>query len=590
MLIVLANWLFILFISGAWGLAAYRLLRRYTDSAAPEAGLTTIVLIGLASLTTLCNLITLWLPISQAVCLFFIAGALVLFYLNRHAWSEFLKKQRGLFAGRNFRLMVVYFLLLLAIALLKTIGPPAIDDEAGYHLPLIRWIENYPVVPGIANIEDRMGFNPAIYMANALFGVAWLYKGGLYDLNSFLFVLIGGAFLSGFVQLLRGAKEHLLSGIIQAAALVFLFRSYLTSMDADFFNLYGVLYFLVCIVRQIEQKRLGFSDWQTVWYLLFFCFLVINKFSAALMAPVALWLVYQLLQKKQFRPLLIALAFGSVLFLSWTARNYYISGFSVYPIYFVDFFDVDWKVPSELAQGVYNYVSEYAKTENTRFFNEYEATQPALETWLPTWFQLTWAQLIGKVFFVGMAFSVFLWVRQIFIKEKSHQHQFRWLAFLIFIAIAGWFWKFPALRFGWPWVLVFMCVTLFISFEAFIKRNRRWVEYSFAVLLAISLFRSTISTVYEALDAPSKWIGNIESPLLRQKIQGFELHKHWIYPVSTHYEARYSTQYFNQIKVLVAPDNFCRDAMPPCLPKNYLPGLEARGNRVEEGFRIAGKQ
>jgi len=586
MLIVLTNWLFILVISGALGFAMYRLLRRWTDAAAPEADLTTIVLLGLTGITSLCNLFSLWLPIGKEVCLFVMAGTPFLLYLNRHSWAIFLSRNWALFANGNYRLTAVYFLMLLAIALLKTIGPSAIEDEAAYHLPLIRWIENYPVVPGIANIEDRLGFNPAIYMTNALFGVAWLYEGGLYDLNSLLFVLIGGAFLSGFEPLLRGQKEHLLSGIIQATAMVFLFRLYLTSMDADFFNLYGVLYFLVCIIRQMEQGRFGYPDWQTIWSLLFFCFLVTNKFSAALMAPIALWLVYELVQKKQFRALLISLAFGSVIFLSWVVRNYYISGFAVYPIYFLDFFEVDWKVPSELAQGVYGYVSEFAKIEVIREFNAYKTVQPSLQTWLPIWYQATWKMLIGKVFFVGMAVSLLLWVRLVFMKKKPHQQHFRWLALLVFIAIICWFWKFPALRFGWPWVLVFMCCTIFISFEAFIRSRQRWVTTGLALLVALSLVRSTASSVYEVLDAPNRWIGDSESQLLHQKIQEFELQNHWLHPVAVYYEATYSTQYLNQIKVVVPPDIFCRGVMPPCVPKNHHPGLEARGNRVEDGFRI----
>ena len=59
MLIVLANWLSILLISSAWGFASYRRLRRWTDPAAPEASLTTTVLLGFVSLTTLCNLLSL---------------------------------------------------------------------------------------------------------------------------------------------------------------------------------------------------------------------------------------------------------------------------------------------------------------------------------------------------------------------------------------------------------------------------------------------------------------------------------------------------------------------------------------------------
>ncbi|MDZ4703768.1 MAG: hypothetical protein SH848_07550 [Saprospiraceae bacterium] len=585
MLIVLANWLFIFVICSVWGFAIYCGLRRWTDPAAPEVGITTVVLIGLTGLTTFCNLASLWMPIGQTTCLLFSSGALVLAYVNRRSWTVFFKNQWAFFS-KSHRVTLFYFLLLLVIAIVKTIGFSEIEDEAAYHLPLIRWIENYPVVPGIANIEDRMGFNPAIYMSNALFGVAWLYEGGLYDLNSFLFVLIGGSFLAGFGQLLRGDREHLLSGMIQATALVFLFRDYLSSVDADFLNIYGPMYLLVFLIRQMEQNQFGRPNWQTVWSLLFFCFLVTNKFSAVLMAPIALWLAYELIWQKQGRVFGMTALFGSVIVLSWTARNYYISGFLVYPIYFLDLFDTDWKVPATLAQGVYHYVSEYAKVGIVRLFNEYETTQPALQTWLPGWFEFTWALTIGKVFFVGMACCMLLWVRLFFIKKKSEHRQIRWLACLLFIAILCWFWNFPALRFGWHWILVFMCITIFISFEGLMKRNLKWVTTGLAVLLAISLIRSVAASFYEALDVQHHWVHTHESPILQQKILGFELQKHWLHPVSAQYEAAYATQFLNQVEVLVAPDNYCRDAIPPCLPQNYHPALQARGKTVEDGFRI----
>ncbi|NUN99812.1 MAG: hypothetical protein HUU01_04260 [Saprospiraceae bacterium] len=585
MLIVLVNWLSIFLLCSAWGFAIYQALRRWTDPAAPEAGLATIVLLGLTGLTTLCNLASFAMPVGQTVYSVVCAGALLMGYQNRRAGIIFLKKQ-WYFFSQSPRMTLFYFTMLLVIAIVKTTGPSEIEDEAAYHLPLIRWIENYPVVPGIANIEDRMGFNPAIYMSNALFGIAWLYKGGLYDLNSFLFVLIGGAFLAGFGQLVRGAREHLLSGMIQAVALVFLFRAYLSSVDADFLNIYGPMYLLVFLIRQMEQGQFGRADWQTVWSLLFFCFLVTNKFSAVLMAPIALWLAYELIRQKQPRILGLSVLLGSVIVLSWTARNYYISGFLVYPVYFVDLFEVDWKVPATLAQGVYHYVSEYAKVGIVRLFNEYQTTQPALRSWLPGWFEFTWALTIGKVFFVGMAFSLALWVRLFFIKKKPEHRAFRQLALLLFVAIAGWFWNFPALRFSWHWILVFMCVTVYISFEGLMKSRHQWVIGGLTILLAISLIRSVAASFYEVIDVQHHWALTHESPILQQKILGFKWQDHWLYPVSAQYETAFSTQFLDQVEVLAAPDNYCRDAVPPCLPQNYHPALEARGKTVEDGFRI----
>ncbi len=567
MLIVLANWLFILVLCGAWGFPLYRLLRKWTTADAPEAALTHVILLGLLSLTTLCNLGSLWFPVDMKMCLSLSIGAVLLCGFNYRSWRAYLKKQHESFSLH--RITAVYFLLLLAIALIKTIGPSEIEDEAAYHLPLIRWMEHYPVVPGIANIEDRMGFNPVSYIANALFGVSWLYKGGLYDLNSLLFVLVGGSFLYDLRRLLQGAHQHLLSGAIQALSLVFLFRIYLTSMDADFLNIYGVIYLLVNIIRKMEanQMRFGQADWQSAWALLFFCFLVTNKFSAILMAPIAFWLLLKFIQEKQLRALTLTVVCVSLIVFSWIARNYYISGFMVYPVYFLDLFDVDWKTPPELVVGQYHYVSEFAKTELVRPFNTYVLAEPSLKDWLPVWFSLIWQQLLGKVVVLGMGASLLLWFHTFLFKKNRPFSDLQILAGLLFFAIAIWFWRIPALRFGWPWLLTFIAISLFIHLQPSIKAQGRLAAIGLYILLAVSLLRSTIVSVQE----------------------GFDLKKHWLHPAPVAYEANYSSQHLSQIKVEVAADDFCRDALPPCLPKHYHPGLQARGNRVEDGFRIGGK-
>jgi hypothetical protein len=60
--------------------------------------------------------------------------------------------------------------LLLAAILLsnRAIGAPAIHDTGLYHVPTVRWIETYPVVPGLGNLHDRLAFNSAYLLYAAL--------------------------------------------------------------------------------------------------------------------------------------------------------------------------------------------------------------------------------------------------------------------------------------------------------------------------------------------------------------------------------------------------------------------------------------
>ena len=47
-------------------------------------------------------------------------------------------------------------------------------DTGLYHAQAIRWIEEYGVVPGLANLHSRFGYNSASFALSAFFSETWL--------------------------------------------------------------------------------------------------------------------------------------------------------------------------------------------------------------------------------------------------------------------------------------------------------------------------------------------------------------------------------------------------------------------------------
>ena len=143
MLLVLLNWLYILFIFFGVGLVSAFALQRIALWSDEEFKSDRVVLLGMIVLTTICNIISLFLPINalvNALITIPILAGLVFFRTKVNLvfknWTREFKTLKWF--------TKVALLLVFAIAIFKTIGPSYIDDEGGYHLPLIRWIENYP--------------------------------------------------------------------------------------------------------------------------------------------------------------------------------------------------------------------------------------------------------------------------------------------------------------------------------------------------------------------------------------------------------------------------------------------------------------
>ncbi|MFN7116613.1 MAG: hypothetical protein ACK4TA_07410 [Saprospiraceae bacterium] len=90
-------------------------------------------------------------------------------------------------------------------------------------------------------------------MTNAYFGMTWFFSGGLYDVNSFLYLVFSYSFLNGMNRFIQRNFQFLFSDLIKISALVFIFRDYLTTMDADFIYIYGTIYLSVLLIRKIED-------------------------------------------------------------------------------------------------------------------------------------------------------------------------------------------------------------------------------------------------------------------------------------------------------------------------------------------------
>lgn len=566
MILVLVNWLFIFATLAALGLIFSFFLEKFRIVKPTLLSIDKAVLFGLVVLTTICNIISLFSPINYVINVLFSVIIITGLLSVRSDAAKKVNDWKNNIMQWHW-LTKLAWLLVIFIALIKTTGPSLVDDEGGYHLPLIRWIEHFRVVPGIANIEDRLGFNPGIYMTNAYFNMTWLFRGGLYELNSFLFIIFSLSFLNGFDRLVKNNFQFIFSGIIQTSALFFLFRAYLTTMDADFIYMYSSIYLLIIFLQKIESDSLRDNDIDALLFVMLFAFVVTNKFIIGLLSPLLFWLGFIWMKDKTISFVIILLSAGCWIIGSWMIRNYFISGYLVYPLFFWDLFKPDWKVPRTVAEGQYHYVLEYAKMEITQPFNEYVNHEYPWSVWFPIWFDRIWSELLGKVIIIGTPFSILFSSYLLFFLKKQWRQDYRdYLRLLIILILITmmWFFRAPAIRFAWGWLLILLPLPFLLVLKKWLLQYSVSFKIALIAMLLGGLIRSSVASI-------------IEFP---------NVTKHIIYPVAVDEGQIYRDLQWNGIHIKVAEDNFCRGLEPPCVPRHYHPGLMPRGNRVEDGFKI----
>lgn len=86
-------------------------------------------------------------------------------------------------------------------------GPCQFGDTGMYHLPMARWLVEYPIVPGLANLHGRFGFNNASLLHAALFECGPFEGRSHHFVNGPLVLLFGALVLRAIVRWSRADER-----------------------------------------------------------------------------------------------------------------------------------------------------------------------------------------------------------------------------------------------------------------------------------------------------------------------------------------------------------------------------------------------
>ena len=228
----------------------------------------------------------------------------------------------------------------------RALGPP-VGDSGLYHLSAVRWFSSFAIVPGLANLHARLGFNNPSLLFAALLETGPLRGRSSHFANSLLLLAIGLRSLLGVSRCLRAqAKPRdlfaalLLPAVMGPAVTEFELR--VSSPDPD--TVAAVVLFAAAteLVDCLTDRHASGES--------FFAATALAVLASCLKVSMAPWSAGFLVlafASRTPRDVGAWAAVSALLVIPWLIRGAVLSGYPLFPLHVAPL-PVDWRLPPDL--------------------------------------------------------------------------------------------------------------------------------------------------------------------------------------------------------------------------------------------------
>lgn len=472
MLSVAISYLYIGVTTFLLGFGVRMFVKKYLNYEIKE--ITSLIYAGLGVATVYAGIYSLFAGVSLGANIGMLLLCTVVIFAGKEELVSFLKKYKsGCTKGK----MSVGIIMFLLFAYGGSRGYLHFDSGL-YHAQAIRWIEEYGVIPGLANLHCRLAYNSSAFVLTALYSMEFLVGQSLHTAAGFMAYILA---MKGFEAVkVFSRKKVLVSDFVKVAMLFYISIIYTEMMSpaSDYFAMLFLFYILVAWVELVERKEKNITPYGMLCVLL--AVNVTIKLSSAIMLLLVLKPAVVLLKEKRYRQIGLYLFMGILAVFPYLARNVILSGWLVYPFPAIDLFSFDWKIPVGEVRYDAEEIKVYAKGMTDVLLKDTPVSQ-----WLPNWFQnlksLEKVWVLSSVVSVLAGILISLWG---VIKRKKELYGF---LFLQWVLIAGYlFWQIgtPLVRYGYIYILAFPFFTIGLWFVTmFGKKEKSYFLFAAALLL-----------------------------------------------------------------------------------------------------------
>ena len=346
-------------------------------------------------------------------------------------------------------------------------------DTTLYHASAIRWIEEYGVVPGLANLQSRYGYNSAEFAHNALYSFKWYTGRSLHCTTGFLAMV--SAHLLYDKELFTGRRTIQSVDFVRIGLLYYLgvLFAQMVSPASDYVANLLIFDILILMLGRVKDRTLP-ADYYVLISLLAIYGITVKVSLAPMVLICLIPFVYYII-KKDVRSILFCIVSGLVIAMPYFIRGYILSGWILYPSTLIKLGNPDWQVPIGEAQYDAKEISMWGRgiTDATKW------SEVTLTNWIPSWFAAL--DTVEKVLITAVIAStvvlVAIEIRLGLLKNRGELQGYNILlelpiAWIMLLGVVTWFVGAPLVRYGLGFILSFPLLVVGILYELVFREVR----------------------------------------------------------------------------------------------------------------------
>ncbi len=317
------------------------------------------------------------------------------------------------------------------------------DDEGGYHIPILRLMNELPALKGIVNIHHRLASPYAsIDFASFISFFPFAPRKILIKFPKiFLLSLILVQFLYATIRNLK-TKEYLIAVYcISSVGLIFLYhKEFFYLGDLDVFILsFLIIYYLLRFIHVADDGKF--------FMVAMMCYgISISKMSASVFSVTALALavLIYLKAKKNMKAIIKIFVLLVILFLPYVANNIVKSGTLLFPIEKTSL-NVEWANPNQVKENRMS-VTAWARNPGPRYLTSMKDNI----SWIAPWYRKNKKEVNYQLKLILVSLSLFFLTLPIRskIRRSTLLFQFFIVYLPVIVSMISWFFTFPTIRFG----------------------------------------------------------------------------------------------------------------------------------------------
>lgn len=427
---------FLSIITFSFGISIFRLINySYRNPFFP-------IFFGVGCLGTCAMLLSIFIPLSSNImlllCLLCIPGG----FLSLRIYLNDIKSCTK---------WIIFFCFLVGLysivfSFFKEIG---YSDTGGYHLQIVKWLNEYGIVPGLGNIHTRLS-QPSIWLPfSALFNHFFL--------KDILPWVMFPFFISSFICYVLWEifeKNNILKiyNLLILPAVIFesiprLFPNLYYDYPSLLFNLIlGSEVIYLALVR--GNKNIALQEYAVILLFVSFAFLIKQVVLVSVLV-MAFWVLFSVKNKRALLKIFFVPFIIGIIYCSYNVVS---SGYPFFPSDFI-YFNVDWKIPENLVKSHKIDILGWARYPKEGYQRAYFE---GISFWFFDWLKFLISTISYKFKFIfGIVFPLILGLVFCFSFILKKRDWFVLLILWPLFSIVFWFLVAPDPRFGLEHFLLF---------------------------------------------------------------------------------------------------------------------------------------